>query len=466
MQGQNQKSKVLGIFSLSMLSVSAILNLRNIPFMASLGLKSIFFYCIAAVGFLIPSALICAQLAARFPFHGGIYAWVKLAFGERLGFLAIWMEWFNNVIGFPATLSTIVATLAYVISPSLIENKYVLFLVMMIVFWGCSLFNFLHIKTSIKANVLGALFGTILPGVLIIILGLIWFFSGKILNINWHTDSIIPSFHLSSWTFFVGTVSSFAGMQITAFHAENVKSPQRTFPWAIFIASILIVFLSILATTSLAMVIPKSDLNIINGVIEGFSIFFNAFHLSFLIPILALCITFGGIASLSAWMLGPARALQVAAADGLLPKKLAYTNKNEMPTKILFGQGIIGSVLALVFLWMPSAESAFWLLVALTAQFTVLMFLLLFLAAIRLRFKKAEIKVSGFQLSKTITIFISLLGAFCCLIAFFVGLFPPDLKAKGLNKENYIIMMLMIDGVILAAPFVIRSVWHRLSKSI
>ncbi|MCF6764439.1 APC family permease [Thiotrichales bacterium 19S3-7] len=452
--------KVLGVFSLSMLGISAILNLRNIPFMASLGLESIFFYALSGLFFLIPSAMICASLASRFPIHGGIYAWVKLAFGDQLGFLAIWMEWFNNVIGFPATLSTIVATLIYAVSPKSLESRYVLFTLMMVVFWGCTLFNLLHIKTSIKANIIGALCGTIFPGFLIIILGFIWLASGHLSAIKFDLDQMIPSISSSSWVFFVGAVSSYAGMQITAFHAQNVTKPNQTFPKAIFLSASLIFILSVLATLALAIVIPKNQLNIIHGVIEGFSIFFRAFHLSFLVPILALCLVIGGIASLSAWMLGPARALQKAALDGLLPKQLALTNTNGMPVFILLSQGVIGSILALVFLWMPSAESAFWLLVALTAQFTVLMFLLLFFASIRLSFIKSTAhSKEGFVLSKPLTILFASMGSICCLVAFYVGLFPPGLQSYGFDKIDYIIMMLVIDIFILIMPFMLKSLF-------
>ncbi|MCF6807331.1 APC family permease [Thiotrichales bacterium 19S9-12] len=460
-----QSLKVLGIFSLTMLSISAILNLRNIPFMASLGITSIFFYALAGLLFLLPSAFICASLASRFPLHGGIYTWVRLAFGERAGFLTIWMEWFNNVIGFPATLSMIVATLAYTVSPDLVNDRYLLFSVMMLVFWGCTFFNLLQIKISVKLNIIGALCGTILPGFLIIILGLFWSFSGQPLAVSFDHLMIIPSLDSSVWVFFVGAVSGYAGMQITAFHAKDVKDPQKTFPKAIFLSMILIFSLSVLATMALAVVVPKERLSIISGVIEGFSIFFNQFGLSFLTPILALCIALGGIASLSAWMLGPARALQQAAFEGLLPKSLAKTNTHGMPVIILLAQGGIGSILALAFLWLPSAESAFWLLIALTAQFTVLMFLMMFLSAIKLSFANSKDRPKGFYLSRPLIILMALIGSSCCSIAFYVGLFPPELGEKDLDKEHYVVMMLVIDFLIICAPFIIKHLYQKLSMS-
>ena len=69
--------------------------------------------------FFIPLALVAAELATGWPRAGGLYVWVKQAFGDRSGFLAVWFEWIENIVWFPTVLSFVAATLAYVIDPSL-----------------------------------------------------------------------------------------------------------------------------------------------------------------------------------------------------------------------------------------------------------------------------------------------------------------------------------------------------------
>ena len=76
----------IGTFSLYMIVLVAIISLREYPIMASQGLHAIFYYLVAFLFFLLPSALICAELSTRYPIKGGVYSWVKLAFGERAGF--------------------------------------------------------------------------------------------------------------------------------------------------------------------------------------------------------------------------------------------------------------------------------------------------------------------------------------------------------------------------------------------
>ena len=108
----SDQHRVLGVFALAMISVCAVINPRGAPLMASMGFSAVFFYLLAALLFLLPSSVICAELGSTWPKAGGVYLWVRKAFGDKTGFLAIWLEWINNVISFPASLSFIAATLA------------------------------------------------------------------------------------------------------------------------------------------------------------------------------------------------------------------------------------------------------------------------------------------------------------------------------------------------------------------
>ena len=183
------KPKVLSSFALAMISVTAIVNLRNLPIMAGVGLSAILFYLLAALVFLIPSAFVSAELASTWPEAGGVYLWVQKAFGNRLGLFAIWSEWFNNVIGFPATLSFIAATVLYSFLPHIEQHKIILLLLILVILWSCTLFNFLGVKASSRLNIFGALVGSIIPSILIILLAVFWICSHHPiqLNLNWQT---------------------------------------------------------------------------------------------------------------------------------------------------------------------------------------------------------------------------------------------------------------------------------------
>ena len=444
--------KILTPFALAMIAVSAILTLRNIPIMAEEGLRAIFFYGLAAITFLIPSALVCAELSTRLPSNGGIYSWVKAAFGPRVGFLAIWMEWLNNVIAYPATLITILATLSYLGGWHYQQHKVLLFVLMMVILWGLTFYNFYGVKLASRLNEVGALFGVIVPGGLIIVLGLIWWFSGHPLAFMQLHPNFFPSWHWHSMVFFISVLSGYSGMQILSFHAQNVEKPNRSFPLGIFIAALIILLVSILVALAIAAVIPAGQIHLVDGVIEAFSVFFARFHMVWFTPVMACLIALGVASSLSAWLLGPARGLCRAAEDQLLPKVLAKQNKHEMPTGVLVFQGIIASVLSLLFLFMPSIKAAFWLLIALTSQFTVLMYIMVFAAAYRLR-KRGPVKEGAYQIPGGLFFLkgMLLVAILVCLLGFFLGWLPPK-QLDVLIEWHYVALVLVCDFVVLGLP--------------
>lgn len=83
-----QSGKRMSWLTLSFMMVAAVASIRSLPSMAVYGLGSIFLYLIPAVVFFIPVALVASELGTGW--NGGIYGWVKQAFGKRLGFFAIW----------------------------------------------------------------------------------------------------------------------------------------------------------------------------------------------------------------------------------------------------------------------------------------------------------------------------------------------------------------------------------------
>ena len=53
----------------------------------------------ATIFFLIPAALVSADLGSAFAGQGGgVYRWVGAAFGKKWGFTAIWLQWIQNVV--------------------------------------------------------------------------------------------------------------------------------------------------------------------------------------------------------------------------------------------------------------------------------------------------------------------------------------------------------------------------------
>ncbi len=114
-----QGDRPLGVCALVMFNIVAVDSLRSLPFGASLGFSLVFYYLLALLIFLLPVALVSAELATTWPNKGGIYVWVREAFGEKWAMLVVWLQWIYNIIWYPTILSFIVTALAYLIHPTL-----------------------------------------------------------------------------------------------------------------------------------------------------------------------------------------------------------------------------------------------------------------------------------------------------------------------------------------------------------
>lgn len=416
----------LGFYSLIMLSVVAIFNPRTLPLMAEYGLGSITYYVIAAVLFFIPSSLVCAELATGWPEKGGVYVWIREAFGDRLGFLGIWLEWVNNVVGWPSALALISARLAYVVSPSWASDKTFMIVMMLVLFWSFTALNYYGLKVANWLSHVGLIIGTIVPTLLIISLGGVWVGSSHSLQMTMSWQAMLPQPSWSNTGLLIGVMLGFAGMQITAYHANEVDNPQKHFPKAIFIATIIILLGSVLGSLSIAAVIPHSQINIVSGNIQTLDYFLQQFHLAFLEPIFALAMALGAAAMLNAWISGPSKGLLVAAEYGNIARFFARSNRHGAPVVILIAQAIVVSILAVLFKYMPTIENSYWLVTDLSAIMTLLMTVLFFGSVIRLRYtqpdRKRAYRIPG---GKPGVWIVAGLGMLSSAVAIVLGFLPP-----------------------------------------
>ncbi|MFI4938366.1 MAG: amino acid permease [Candidatus Berkiellales bacterium] len=385
------KRRVLGVFTLAMINVAAIISLRNLSIMVEYGFASLFYYILAAIVFFIPTALVCAELATGWPKAGGLYRWVSEAFGKNCGFFAIWVSWMLSISWFPAVLTFTSAAFAYIFMPALIDNKWYMVATMLSTFWLATLINFLGMKASGWVSALGALFGTILPGILMIVLGMLWLILGHPLKIEMSVANLIPHFDPSNMVFFAGVLLAFAGMEMSAYHAREAKHPQQDYPRAILISSVIIILLSILGSLSIAFVVSHHEVSLFAGLMQAFREFFDAFDMDWALPLIAFFAAMGSLAGVNTWIIGPAKGILASAEDGFLPPFLHKLNDRGMPIGTMLFQAIVGSLLTLVFFFMPNANSAFWIITALTIQFAMTMYILIFAAAIRLRYSQPHI---------------------------------------------------------------------------
>jgi amino acid transporter len=457
-----QTKKSLGVFSLVMINVIAVDSLRSLPFSASYGFSLVFYYIVAALVFFLPISLLVAELATGWPSKGGIYVWVKEAFGERWGFAVIWLQWIYNVVWYPTILAFIAATCAYVIHPSLAENKIYLVASVLTVFWIATFVNCFGMRLSSHVSSLCAIFGTLLPMLFIIVLGIIWMTSHHPLQIQFTSSQFFPKvIDIGQLSFLLAILFGLVGMEMSASHADEVKNPEKSFPRAISLSTIIIFVTLVLSSLAIALVVPAKQLNIVTGLIQAFSLFFNSYHLFWMTPIITVLIVIGGIGSVAAWVIGPTKGLLIAAIDGNIPKVFAKINRHGSPVILLILQAAFCTLLCMVFLLMPTVSSSYWVLTAITAQFAMMVYIAMFAAGLYLHYKKPAVVRSYKIPFGSFGIWsVCIIGILTCLFAIALGFIPPTQMSTGkLWRYETILVLGLI--ILCLPPFFIAMFYQK-----
>ena len=449
-------SKKLSVFTLAMINVAAVSSVRNWPTIAEYGFSSLFFFILAAVLFFIPVSMVAAELATGWPKTGGVFVWVKEAFGHRTGFLAIWLLWAENLVYYPALISFIAGTVSYLINPMLCHSTLYILTFVVSVFWLTTIANLFGMRTSGWISSFGVILGTIIPGAIIISLGIAWYCIGHPLQIDFTWNNLIPKASAAGdLVLFSGVLISLCGLEMSGIHANVVQNPQKNYPKAILLSALLILGLYILGVLAIAIVIPKGEISLVAGSIQAFSFFVNAYGLNWLTPIIAVLLAFGALGTLSTWIAGPSRGLLAAAQSGDLPPFFRKLNHHGMPARLLIAQAIVVTVFSCVFLFMPTVGGAYWILNATLIQIYLVMYILMFAAVIRLRYKQPNTqrayKIPGGMLGVWIVGGFGLLGSAATLV---VGFFPPAQIAVG-NTFFYVTFLCLSIIIVCLTPSII-----------
>lgn len=418
----------LGVFGLAMLNVAAVLSLRGLPMMAETGLTMLFYLMFACFFFLIPCSLASAELASAWPEEGGVYRWVKEALGAKWGFLAIWLQWVQNIIWFPTVLAFSASAFAYfLMRPELANNNLFTAIYIIVVYWTSTLLSFRGLAIVEKLTSFAVIIGTIIPGFIVITLGLFWWLGGEPIQFLKHSTPLLPDFSdFNSIAFLAGIVLLFAGMENGAVHVCDLSKPKSQYPKTIFIASLIIILLFSLGSLAIAAVIPKDQISLTAGILESFDKMLSTYHAHFLLPFLGLLIAFGSVGGVMAWITGPSKGLLATAKCGEIPPFLAHTNHAGIQTHILVIQACIVTSLASLYLIIDNVSVAFFLLSAMTITLYLIVYFLIFLSVLILRYSQPQVQRSYKIPGGTIGIWlIATIGMLSVSFAFIVGFFPP-----------------------------------------
>jgi amino acid transporter len=218
-----------------------------------------------------------------------------------------------------------------------------------------------------------------------------------------------------------------------------------------FISAAIIVVLTTLGTLAVAFVVPAKDIQLSGGLMQAFQDFLGTLHLGGFVPPVALFVGLGALALVSTWLFGPAKGLAEAARRGSLPGLFGGTNRFESPTTVLISQALLGTGLSMLFLFMPTVNSAYWILSALTVQVLCLMYMLVFASVVALRYSQPETaRAYRIPAGMTGVWIVGGAGFVACLFTLVVGFFPPSNVESG-STLVYVVGMI-VGTILLSCP--------------
>ena len=464
MSSNVQKTIKLVVFTLAIMNVTAVVSLRGLPAEAEYGVSSAFYYLFAAIVFLIPTALVAAELAAMFQDkQGGVFRWVGEAFGKRAGFLAIWLQWIESTIWYPTVLTFGAVAFAFIGTNdardmALASNKLYTLAVVLIIYWLATFISLKGLGWVSKVAKIGGLVGTIIPAALLIVLAIIYLASGGVSQMNFDGRFFPDITKLDNLVLASGIFLFYAGMEMTGIHVKDMENSSRNYPRAIFIGAFITVLIFVLGTFSLGIIIPQKDINLTQSLLVGFDNYFKFVHASWLSPIIAIALAFGVLAGVLTWVSGPSKGLFAVGKAGYLPPFFQKENKIGVQRNILLLQGAAVTLLSLLFVVMPSVQSFYQILSQLTVLLYLIMYLLMFAAAIYLRYsmKKSERPFRIGKSGNTLMWVVAGMGFLGSLLAFVLSFIPPAQIAIGSNAVWYAVLTIGCIVVVIA-PFIIYA---------
>lgn len=427
--------KKLSFWGLTILTVGSVDSIRNLPAAALCGQDIFLYFSLALVFFLIPSAMISAWFSERSA--QGIFGWVTLGLGRRAGFLAVWFQWMQNILIYPSFLSFIAGLILYCINPDLVNHRLLLVVMINCMIWSLTWINIKGFHLSNRLSSICTLSGLVIPFLIIMMIGISALVS--------HPGIIysLPDNSQDSWSALTAIILSFCGIEIAAVHAQQSKP--RAFSRAMLLSTLIIFISMLFGTLTIALLIPAQSINLISGIPEVISLFMNQAHLQPLIHPLILLTAIGCIGCANNWLIAPVKGIQYACSE------LNQTYHSSINTILILQAGGV-SVISTLFLLFSGVNASYWLILTLATQMYLLMYLLLFTAAIAYCWRK--------RLFNKVPV-LAILGVFGVLIALIVSFKAPTIL-EGLKGWRYYILLiglmsLMITLAVLTESRLIRK---------
>ncbi len=382
--------KALKTLDMTLFTVCAILVIDTLAASAAIGTATISWWVITLLFFFIPYGLITAELGTTYPGQGGLYVWIKRAFGEKWAARSTWLYWVNVALWMPSVYVLFAGVFSQLFLPDMsLWAKIALGIIMTWITVGIGII-------SLEAGKWFPNVGAFLKALIMVVLGIgafVYASKNGIAN-DFSFQAILPSWD-AGLAFLPVIVYNFMGFELMSGAGDEMKNPGKDIPKAIIIAGILIAVFYMLGTVGILMALPLDKLGLISGIIDTLKIIFGETGFGgAIVWILGIGALYTLLANMVTWTMGANRTVAEAAIEGEMPAVFGKLHQQyKTPLGAFLITGIVSTVVIVLYGFMAgTAEDLFWTLFKFSSIIFLLPYLAMFPAFIKLRNKDADLK--------------------------------------------------------------------------
>ncbi|MBN1260820.1 MAG: APC family permease [Anaerolineae bacterium] len=375
--------KAMRSLDMTLFTVCAILVIDTLAPSAAIGPPSISWWIITLVLFFIPYGLITAELGTTYPEEGGLYIWVRNAFGEKWAARTTWLYWINVALWMPSVYVLFSGMFAQLFFQEM--GLWVQILLGIVMSWVTVWIGTRALNVSKWVPNVGAFFKALI--MVVIGIGAFVYASKNGVANDLSFGALLPTLDAGLW-FLPVIVYNFMGFELMSGVGNDLENPGKSIPRAIVISGVLIAVFYLLGTLGMLMAVPLDDLGLVEGIIDTLQIILGDSGFGgFVVTVLGIGALYTFLANMITWTIGANSTAAEAAKENELPAIFAKTHPQfKTPVSAFIITGAVSTVVLVIYGFMAgTAEDLFWTLFAFSSMVFLLPYLAMFPAFLKLR---------------------------------------------------------------------------------
>jgi glutamate:GABA antiporter len=451
-------ARVLGRWDLVLFTVCAILTIDTLASSAAMGAAWFSWWLITMTVFFIPYGLITAELGAAWPGEGGVYIWVREAFGPRWGSMVAWMYWINNATWAPSVYLIFAGTFGQIFLKT--HSPWQEAGIAIALTWLTVLVGIVRLEVSKWLPNVGAVVKALIF-LALGVLGLSALLNGKHAANDFSLASFVPKWN-DSLAYLPALLYSTFGFELMSSAGGEMRNPKRDVPSVILWSGALIAILYSFAVGGILFAVPVGKLSIVTGTWDALAVLGKQWGPAGDAVVFCLGIGFlyACIANVVTWSLGANRVAAVAAEEGVLPAALGRLHPRfQTPYLAFVAMGVVSTVILVGGALLSNSQSnIFWMTFRLTALVLLLCYLLVFPAFLVLRKRRPDqprpYRLPGGPIAAAVAAWVCTLYIFGACVLFFV----PSPTSQAPLQEGLVLGGLTLATIVIGFLLMPRRV--------